>query len=398
MFCACPGNRYTSFFRGLVQYFIPMMIFNSGRKTATAFLSLILFPLICFAQISGNDINKADPTCFTPQQLEDNENIETESSFSIEPPLADFIDQYSSKYHVDKNQVSCLFKKISLNHTAIRLMKPSTSGKTRNWQTYRARMIEPVRVAAGVRFWNTYEKYLDKAEKKYGVPAYIIVGILGIETIYGRDTGRFRTLDALTTLAFYYPDAPNRASRQEFFRKELEQFLLLATQNKIDPLSIYGSYAGAIGWPQFMPGSVRAYAVDFDGDGKIDLENSPIDAIGSVANFLKQHGWKTGHPVIFPAEADMDCPLPITLFNQGLKATYSLKELDNQCISTELNTPNDYVYGLIDLQNGKSSTEYRIGTDNFFAITQYNRSYFYAMSVIELGKKVFLEKTASYTY
>lgn len=159
-------------------------------------------------------------------------------------------------------------------------------------------MIEPVRVNAGVRFWNTYEKYLDRAEKEYGVPAYIIVGILGIETIYGRDTGRFRTLDALTTLAFYYPETPNKASRQEFFRKELEQFLLLSSQNQVDPLSIYGSYAGAIGWPQFMPGSIRAYAVDFDKDGKIDLENSAIDAIGSVANFLKQHGWKTGKPVI----------------------------------------------------------------------------------------------------
>lgn len=256
-------------------------------------------------------------------------------------------------------------------------------------------MIDPVRTAAGVRFWNTYEEHLDRAEKKYGVPAYIIVGIIGIETIYGRDTGRFRTLDALTTLAFYYPEAPNRTARQEFFRKELEQFLLMTLQKNVDPLSIYGSYAGAIGWPQFMPGSIQAYAVDFDGDGKIDLENSPIDAIGSVANFLKQHGWKTGKPVIFPAEADEDCPLPITLFNQGLKATYSLKELNVQCISTGLNAPDDLSYGLVNLQNGAYQTEYRIGTDNFFAITQYNRSYFYAMSVIELGRKILFEKTGN---
>ena len=146
-----------------------------------------------------------------------------------------------------------------------------------------------------------------------------------------------------------------------------------------------------------MPGSIRAYAVDFDEDGKIDLENSPIDAIGSVANFLKQHGWKTGEPVIFPATADMDCPLPETLFNKGLKATYTLKELNTQCISTSPEAPGNLLYGLVDLPNGTSPTEYRIGTDNFFAITQYNRSYFYAMSVIDLGKKVFYEKTGRYT-
>ena len=377
----------------MVSVFHPVMTFNSGRKAALVFFISILFPLVCFGQTVEKD--SKDPQSICPsRQIQDsfaNEEAET-PSFRIEPALADFIDRFSSKYHVDKNKLKCLFRKISLNHTAIRLMKPLTSGKTRNWQAYRQRMIEPVRIAAGVRFWNTYEKYLDKAEKKYGVPAYIIVGILGIETIYGKDTGRFRTLDALTTLAFYYPDSPNKIARQEFFRKELENFLLLALQNQTNPLDIYGSYAGAIGWPQFMPGSIRAYAVDFDEDGKIDLENSPIDAIGSVANFLKQHGWKTGEPVVFEAEADIDCPLPVTLFNQGLKATYSLKELNVQCISTNLNTPEKLLYGLIDLQNSPFSTEYRIGTDNFFAITQYNRSYFYAMSVIDLGKTVSFAK------
>lgn len=373
-----------------------MMIFNSGRKIASVFLISILFPLVCFGQVSGKETNRPESTCFSTPMPDAAGIGETDILLTIEPPLADFINRFSSTYHVDKNHLNCLFKRININHTAIRLMKPSTSVKSKNWQAYRQKMIEPVRVSAGIRFWNTYEKYLDKAEKKYGVPAYIIVGILGIETIYGKDTGRFRTLDALTTLAFYYPDTPNKTIRQEFFRKELEQFLLLASQNHIDPSSIYGSYAGAIGWPQFMPGSIRAYAVDFDEDGKIDLENSAVDAIGSVANFLKQHGWKPGKPVIFPATADMDCLLPETLFNQGLKATYSFKELNTQCISTSPDTPDNLLYGLVDLPNGTSPTEYRIGTDNFFAITQYNRSYFYAMSVIELGKKVFLEKTGHY--
>lgn len=362
------------------------------------FFGSILFPIICFGQVSEKNTNQPESACFSSHMPDSGESDGNGATiqFAIEPPLADFIDRFSTRYHVDKNRLTCLFKGTSVNHTAIRLMKPSASGKTKNWQAYRQRMIEPVRISAGVRFWNTYEQYLDKAEKKYGIPAYIIVGILGIETIYGKDTGRFRALDALTTLAFYYPDTPNKASRQEFFRTELEQFLLLSFQNHVDPSSIYGSYAGAIGWPQFMPGSIRAYAVDFDEDGKIDLENSPADAIGSVANFLKQHGWKTGKPVIFKAEADIDCPLPETLFNQGLKATYSLKELNVQCISADPDAPDNLLYGLVDLPNGSYPTEYRIGTDNFFAVTKYNRSYFYAMSVIDLGKKVFLEKTGRY--
>ena len=219
-----------------------MMIFDSGRKTALMFFISILFPLICFGQDSEKNTSQPGSTCSSSPNMPGSiESGEAAIPFTIEPPLADFIDRFSTKYHVDKNRLNCLFQGIRVNHTAIRLMKPSGSGKTKNWQAYRQRMIEPVRVNAGVRFWNTYEKYLDRAEKEYGVPAYIIVGILGIEPIYGRDTGRFRTLDALTTLAFYYPETPNKASRQEFFRKELEQFLLLSTQNHVDPTSIYGS-------------------------------------------------------------------------------------------------------------------------------------------------------------
>lgn len=262
-----------------------MMIFNSGRKAAPFFFLLILFPLVCFGQISQKDSGKPESACFS-SAIPGSAGIgETGKLFTIEPPLADFIDHFSTKYSVDKNSLNCLFKKTSVNHTAIRLMKPSTSGKTKNWQAYRQRMIEPVRVNAGVRFWNKYEKYLDKAEKKYGVPAYIIVGIIGIETIYGKDTGRFRTLDALTTLAFYYPDTPNKASRQEFFRKELEQFLLLSSQNQVDPLSIYRIVCRSHWLASIMPGSTVPMPLISMKTEKSIWKNSPIEPLAAWPTF-----------------------------------------------------------------------------------------------------------------
>jgi membrane-bound lytic murein transglycosylase B len=254
-----------------------------------------------------------------------------------------------------------------------------------------------VRINAGLAFWNQNANALARAEQQYGVPAEIIVGILGVETIFGRNTGNFLVMDAITTLAFAYPDTPTRQSRMEYFRGELENTLLFARDSKIDPFSLLGSYAGAIGLPQFMPSSIRQFAVDFDGDGKIDLRNSPVDAIGSVANFLAQHGWKRGDPIVFPATvtslatSDTD-PNPTAswqkFINQGLEAKFSLDELKNNGVTPVIPPPSDLSYGLVDLQNGTEPTEYWLGTNNFFAITQYNRSYFYAMSVVDLGRAV----------
>ena len=158
--------------------------------------------------------------------------------------------------------------KVRYIERAIQLMKPAPPGRPKNWQAYRARFVEPVRINAGVAFWNEQADALARAQAQYGVPAEIIVGIIGVETVYGRNTGNFRVMDAITTLAFAYPDTPNRVARMKYFRGELENTLLLARESGIDPFSLSGSYAGAIGWPQFMPGSIRRYAVDFDGDGQ----------------------------------------------------------------------------------------------------------------------------------
>ena len=316
------------------------------------------------------------------------------ANFSQWKEVAAFIDDMATRHAFDKTALEVMFRKVHYVDSAIKLIKPAPPGRPKNWRAYRARFVEPIRIRAGVQFWNDYADALARAEEQYGVPAEIIVGIIGVETIYGRNTGNFRVLDALTTLAFDYPAAHNRDARMIFFKGELEHTLLYARETGIDPFALLGSYAGAIGWPQFMPGSIRKFAVDFDGDGRIDLRNSPVDAIGSVANFLIQHGWKRGEPMVFPAtvsttRADGSADNRWEAFiGQGLEARFRLDELKAAGVTPTAEVPTDMNFGLVDLQNGQEATEYWLGAANFFAITQYNRSFFYAMSVIELGRAV----------
>lgn len=312
------------------------------------------------------------------------------ANFTQWKAVAEFIDQMVEKHGFDRAELESTFRRIRYLDTAIQLIKPAPPGRPKNWQAYRARFIEPVRIQAGVAFWDTYADALARAEERFGVPAEIIVGILGVETIYGRNTGSFRVLDALTTLAFDYPSTPNRTPRMAFFLSELENTFLLAREAGVDPFSLFGSYAGAIGWPQFMPGSVRKFAVDFDSDGKVDLRNSPVDAIGSIANFLVKHGWKRDEPTVFPATiSNSEVNRAWEMFiGQSLEAKFKLDELKAAGVSPTIEPPTGMQFGLVDLQNGGEPTEYWLGATNFFAITQYNRSFFYAMSVIDLGRAV----------
>lgn len=364
----------------------------SGMKTAIFLFLALLFPVACLGQ-TGETGNKKWVFSCPPFVSETGDRQKADKPLSFIETSKHFINEFAEKYHFDKTQLDCLFDQVEVNSTSLSLMAPSGT-KSRNWQRYRQKMVEPARISAGIRFWNQYEKYLERAERQFGVPSHIIVGILGIESVYGKDTGNFRTLDTLATLAFEYPATANQTVRKAFFRQELENLLLLARETGTDPMNWRGSYAGAIGFPQFMPGSILRYAVDFDGDGKIDLKNSAIDAIGSVANFLSQHGWKRKMPIVFPAKQASDCIIRKTLFTQGLAASFTIDQLNAQCIISDLNIENDIRFGLIDLPNESLPTEYWIGTDNFFAITQYNRSYFYAMSVVLLGQEIFQEKQA----
>lgn len=306
------------------------------------------------------------------------------------PQVAQFIDRMVELHGFDRAELQRLFDQVRHLDSVIRLMQPAPPSKPKNWNAYRARFVDPVRINAGVRFWNQYSDKLAQAEERFGVPAEIIVAILGVETIYGRNTGSFRVMDSVATLAFDYPDTPNRTARMDYFRGELENTLLFARQSGIDPFTLIGSYAGAIGLPQFMPGSIMRYAVDFDSDNVIDLRNSPADAIGSIANFLLQHGWRAGEPIVFPATvSEQDGRRDWeALIGQGLKASYSVEQLRAAGVRPAIEPLPDMLYGLIDLQNGTDPTEYWLATANFFAITYYNRSYFYAMSVVDLARAI----------
>lgn len=306
-----------------------------------------------------------------------------------------FLDDMAEKHGFERAALTALMSQVRYADSAIGLVRPAPPGKPKNWQAYSARFIEPVRINAGVRFWNEHADALARAESQYGVPAEIVVGIIGVETVYGRNTGRFRVLDALATLAFAYPDTPTRAARMVFFRTELESALLLARRDGIDPLSLLGSYAGAVGLPQFMPSSILRYALDFDGDGRIDLRNSAADAIGSVAHFLSRHGWRREQPgaLAYPAEVAPGRGWEAFL-ERGLEAKFGRDELAQAGIGSKAALPPDALFGLVDLQNGAQPTEYWLATNNFYAITQYNRSYFYAMSVVELGRAVRLARAA----
>ncbi|UGQ47569.1 lytic murein transglycosylase B [Massilia endophytica] len=304
-----------------------------------------------------------------------------------------FMDDMVSRHGFQRTELEALLRRVNYVDAAVQLVKPAPPGKPKNWKLYSSRFIEPIRINAGVRFWNENREALARAESLYGVPAEILVGVIGVETIYGVDTGKFRVMDAITTLAFAYPLAPNREARMAFFRGELESTLIYARQTGTDPMSLLGSYAGAVGMPQFMPSNIAKYAVDFDGDGKIDLRNSAADAIGSVAAFLVGHGWQRDQPgpLVYPARVSPARAWE-KYINQGLEAKFRPEDLIADGVATTSTLPQGMLYGLVDLQNGSEPTEYWVATNNFFTITQYNRSYFYAMSVVELGRAVKLAR------
>jgi membrane-bound lytic murein transglycosylase B len=306
--------------------------------------------------------------------------------------VAQFIDRMVVKHQFKRDDLEAVIKQVHYIETSIQLIKPAPSGHPKNWHNYRKLFVEPVRINGGARFWDEHAAALARAETQYGVPAEIIVAILGVETVYGRNTGNFRVMDVITTLSFAYPDTPTREARTAFFRGELENTLLFARESAIDPFTLQGSYAGAIGLPQFMPSSIRQYAVDFDGDGKIDLRNSPVDAIGSIAHFLVLHGWQPGEPIAFPATVwpgdNNGKPNFTSMIGQGLEARFSIEQLNAAGVTVTNQLPASMKFGLVDLQNGTQADEYWLGTQNFFAITQYNRSFFYAMSVLDLSHAI----------
>ncbi|MFT3856639.1 MAG: lytic murein transglycosylase B [Aquabacterium sp.] len=291
---------------------------------------------------------------------------------------------------LDPQWVWDALSKAKVKDTAAKLMMPPPAGTPKNWAAYRSRFIEPQRIRAGAQFWRTYEPELQRAENQYGVPAAIIAGVIGVETIYGRNMGGFRVLDALATLSLDFPKG--RSDRSPFFQAELGQFLRLCFEQQIEPDSVLGSYAGAIGLPQFMPSSIRRYAVDFDGDGRIDLIGSAPDAIGSVAHFLSEHGWQTGQPVYFDIAPPTETAARAKLLAPDIVPSFLPQEMMDMGATlppAAQNHPGKLA--LVLLQNGQDAPTLIAGTQNFYAITRYNQSSYYALAVTQLGEALLKE-------
>ncbi|MBP6900498.1 MAG: lytic murein transglycosylase B [Burkholderiaceae bacterium] len=268
-----------------------------------------------------------------------------------------------------------------------RLIMPPPAGTAKNWAAYRERFIEPERLKAGAAFWDQQARWLDAAEQRYGVPAEIVVGIIGVETFYGRVMGGFRVLDALATLSLDFPSG--RRDRTPFFRDELGQFLALMQREGQAPEQVKGSFAGAMGLGQFMPGSINRFAVDFDGDGHIDMAANPADVIGSIAHYLAEHGWQRGLATHFAVKPPVDTAARAALLAGDILPTHSAQQFAER--GAELDAAGRAHAGplaLVELQNGEAAPSHIAGTANFYAVTRYNWSAYYALAVIELGRAV----------
>jgi membrane-bound lytic murein transglycosylase B len=304
------------------------------------------------------------------------------SAFSLQTSdykqLDTLFKQVASKTDYTVPQLQVLFENVEIKPRIIETMdRPAES--TLTWTQYRKIFLTEKNISRGAEFWKTNSNTLARAEKKYGVPPEIIVATLGVETRYGSNTGSFRVIDALATLALEYP------RRSKYFSRELENFLLLTDQHKLDPLSVTGSYAGAIGLPQFMPSSYLSYAVDFSNDGYSDLVNSVDDAIGSIASYYHEHGWKPGQPVSWLA-SDVNSSANKLLVKKR-RTDRSLNELLQKGFTMQEPVDPEIKVGLIRLE-GDKDPEYRLAFDNFFVITRYNTSKLYATAVQLLGEEI----------
>ena len=304
-------------------------------------------------------------------------NVNAEASYWERPVVKDFVSDMVKKHHFNKDELKDWFSESKKRQSIIdAMMRPAE--KVKPWKDYRKIFLTDKRITKGVAFWQQNRELLEKAEAKFGVAAEIIVAIIGVETYYGRQSGRYPVIDALATLGFDYPP------RAAFFKKELEQYLLLVRDENLDTKNTLGSYAGAMGYGQFMPSSYLMYSLDHDKDGSRDLLNNLGDAIASVANYFKAHGWKKDEVVVIQAQPNKKFT---KLKKQALKPSLTVKQLNEMGYTTEKKLDKNAMVSLTQLQQ-KDSKEYWFGMHNFYVITRYNHSEMYAMAVYQLSQEI----------
>ncbi len=386
------GSDYRFLVRGVMLYHTcPWLnLLNGPLMFKRRYVTLLPLFVLLAACSSKPKPTETDTTTGTPSGgflLEPQHNVmQMGGDFSNNPNAQQFIDKMVNKHGFDRQQLQEILSQAKRLDSVLRLMDnqaPTTSvkppsGPNGAWLRYRKKFITPDNVQNGVVFWNQYEDALNRAWQVYGVPPEIIVGIIGVETRWGRVMGKTRILDALATLSFNYP------RRAEYFSGELETFLLMARDEQDDPLNLKGSFAGAMGYGQFMPSSYKQYAVDFSGDGHINLWD-PVDAIGSVANYFKAHGWVKGDQVAVMANGQAP-GLP-----NGFKTKYSISQLAAAGLTPQQPLGNHQQASLLRLDVG-TGYQYWYGLPNFYTITRYNHSTHYAMAVWQLGQAVALAR------
>ena len=300
-------------------------------------------------------------------------------SYSESKLLAEFIDEMVAEEGFNKTDLQALFTQIEKKQSILdAISRPAE--KTLTWGQYRKIFLKPGRIEGGAEFWRENQQALTDAEAKYGVPAEIIVSIIGVETLYGGNTGSYRVMDALSTLAFDYP------KRAPFFRSELKHFLILSRDQGQDPLSLKGSYAGAMGLGQFMPSSYRAYAADYDQDGFIDIWTNRSDAIWSVANYLSRHGWKADEAIA--TRASVSDSYNADVMNGSLKPSLNLMQLAEHGVKPEMEGLAGDAMATAMALEGDEGKEFWVGLHNFYMITRYNHSKLYAMAVFQLAEEI----------
>jgi membrane-bound lytic murein transglycosylase B len=294
-----------------------------------------------------------------------------------------FVQKVVAKHGWDKAEITALLAQAQKQESVIKAIERPAESKS--WAQYQDIFLIPKRIEGGVEFWNKHAKTLARAEQQFGVPAQIIVAILGVETLYGERMGTYRVIDTLVTQAFEFPADSWRA---RFGAEQLESLILLAKEQKFNPLELEGSYAGAMGYGQFIPTSYRAYAVDFDGDGIDDIWHNPVDAIGSIANYLKENGWRGGEDITVPAAVAAKADPAVV--NRALKADSTITELEQKGYTATIKVQQQPA-GVVELE-GKNGQEFWLGLANYFVITTYNRSRLYAMAVYQLSEKIVSER------